>query len=274
LPASPVSATKLAHNLQVLVKGMRTGLSPLAEWASPVDARLARPLRYRTLLFDLDSTLFDATTSEDAAFDETLRLAGVDDPPVYRDLYNEINGALWAAVERGELTPLVVRNLRFEQLVERAGLEADPQLLADTFVAGMGKYGGLYDGAREVLQALSGRVPLALVTNGLSEVQRTRVERLDLTPLFDAIVISSEVGVAKPSPGFFDIAFERLGWPAKDSALMVGDSLTSDMRGGYDYGMATCWYNPTGKTNDQDDIVTHEISDLEELIALVGGTRS
>lgn len=228
-------------------------------------------MRYQTLLFDLDSTLFDAETSEDAAFDETLRLGGVDDPVGYRNIYNTINSALWAAVERGEVTPTVVRNLRFEQLVEQAGLDADPRLLADTFVNGMGAYGELYDGAREVLEQLSGRASLGLVTNGLSEVQRTRVDRLNLAPFFDAIVVSSEVGVAKPAPGFFDVVFERLGWPPKDTALIVGDSLTSDMRGGHDYGLATCWYNPDRKQVDDLDIVTHEINDLAELIAIVAG---
>jgi 2-haloacid dehalogenase len=228
-------------------------------------------IRYQTLLFDLDSTLFDAETSEDAAYEETLRLGGVDDPTRFRDLYNEINGALWAAVERGEVTPTVVRDLRFEQLVEQARLDADPAVLADTFVAGMGNHGELYDGAREVLESLSDSASLALVTNGLSEVQRTRVDRLNLAPFFDAIVVSSEVGVAKPSPGFFDVVFERLGWPSKETALMVGDSLTSDMRGGHDYGLATCWYNPGRRQTNQSDITTHEISDLAELIALVDG---
>jgi 2-haloacid dehalogenase len=226
-------------------------------------------VRYRTLLFDLDSTLFDAATSEDAAFDETLRLGGVDDPARYRDLYNAINGALWASVERGELTPLVVRNLRFEQLVERAGLDADPVLLADVFVAGMGNHGELYEGVREVLEVLAGRASLALVTNGLSEVQRARVDRLNLAPFFSTIVISSEVGVAKPAPGFFDVVFEQLGWPPKDTALMVGDSLTSDMRGGHDYGLATCWYNPDRRRVEDRNTITHEINDLAELIALV-----
>jgi 2-haloacid dehalogenase len=225
-------------------------------------------MRYQTFLFDLDSTLFDAETSEDAAFEETLRGCGVHDPFAYRDLYNEINGALWAAVERGELTPSVVRNLRFERLVEQAGLDADPALMADTFVAGMGSYGELYDGARHVLEVLSLRASLALVTNGLSEVQRTRVNRLHLAPFFDTVVISSEVGVAKPAPGFFDVVFEQLGWPLKNTALMVGDSLTSDMRGGHDYGLATCWYNPGRKRTDQTDIITHEIHDLVDLVVL------
>jgi 2-haloacid dehalogenase len=230
-------------------------------------------MRYQTLLFDLDSTLFDAETSEDAAFDETLRIGGIDDPVGYRGLYNEINGALWAAVERGDLTPPVVRNLRFEQLVEQAKLDADPALLADTFVAGMGAYGELYDGARRVLEVLSGRASLALVTNGLSEVQRTRVDRLNLAPFFDSIIVSSEVGVAKPAPGFFDVVFAELEWPPKDTALMVGDSLTSDMRGGYDYGLATCWYNPGRKHTDQTDLITHEIHDLVELVGLVDGSH-
>ena len=120
-----------------------------------------------------------------------------------------------------------------------------------------------------VLELLQPRVALALISNGLSEVKRPQIERFGFDRIFDAIVISAEVGAAKPSREIFDIAFDLLGKPPKESALMVGDSLTSDIKGGADYGIATCWYNPNGEVAGPDDRITHEIASLKELLDLV-----
>ncbi len=161
--------------------------------------------------------------------------------------------------------------MRWERLVAAAELDADPHALAEAFLVGMGRYGDLYPGARDVLAALAARdgVVLALITNGLSEVQRARIARLELDAYFDAIVVSSEVGAAKPAPAIFDVAFARLADPPRASALMVGDSLTSDLRGGRDAGVATCWFNPHGKAAADRALIDHEIAALTELLALV-----
>ena len=222
-------------------------------------------MRYTTLLFDLDNTLFDAQTAELLAFDHALEAGGVRSPRRYLPTYVDINDALWAAVERQELTPNQVQARRFADLVEAAGLDADPGVLADQYVEGMGAFGELYPGAREVLERLESVATLALVTNGLGEVQRARIDRLDLEPLFAAIVISGEVGTAKPGTGIFDLAFEALNHPAKQSALMVGDSLSSDIAGGHNYGIATCWYNPQQKPAGSEAGVDHEIDSLAQL---------
>ena len=226
-------------------------------------------MHYTTLLLDLDHTLFDSDTSESAAFEQAMAIAGVVDPDPYADNYRTINLELWAAVERGEYTPQYVRTRRFERLVAEAGLDADPVLMADTFVAGLATTGELYSGAREVIDKLAGHATLAMVTNGLSEVQRARIERLAIAQYFDAIVISAEVGASKPGGAIFDIVFAELGFPAKQTALMVGDSLSSDIRGGTNYGIATCWYNPNGKTANASDRISHEIGRLDELLRLV-----
>ena len=222
-------------------------------------------MHYTTLLFDLDNTLFDAQTAELLAFDHALKAGGIRSPRQYLPTYLEINDALWAAVERQELTPNQVQARRFADLVEAAGLDADPGVLADEFVEGMGAFGDLYPGARHVLERLSSAATLALLTNGLGEIQRTRIERLGLQPLFAAIVISGEVGTAKPGTKIFDLAFEALNRPAKRSALMIGDSLSSDIAGGDNYGISTCWYNPHRKPAGPQAAVDHEIVSLDEL---------
>ncbi len=222
-------------------------------------------MRYETLLFDLDHTLLDSDASEIAAYAHTMAMIGLPDPDDHFERYLRINHRMWAAVERGELQPTEVRHRRFEQFVAEIGISADPGAMADAFVWGLGAFGDLYTGARELLDQLAGRAKVAMVTNGLSDVQRARIERLDLSRYFDAVVISSEVGVTKPRPEIFDITFERLGHPPKHSALMIGDSITSDIRGGSEYDIATCWFNWRNTPAVDGVVITHQITALGQL---------
>ena len=224
------------------------------------------------MLFDLDHTLMDSDASEALAFERAMRLIGIEEPQRHMPDYDRINKALWLAVERQEITPADVHIARFEQLIAGAGLVADPLEMGNAFADGMGMFGDLYPGAREMLDAVAGVARLGLVTNGLSDIQRARLERLDIARYFDAIVISGEVGSSKPHAAIFDIAFQQLGMPAKETALMVGDSLSSDIRGGADYGIATCWYNWRGATAGKSDRVDHEIATLDQLGSLIVGS--
>ena len=227
-------------------------------------------MRYTTLLFDFDHTLIDGHASESAAFDYTLKRAGANDPADYLAPYVEINTALWAAVESGEITPNDVRSERFAQLIAATDLEADPRAMGDDFVHGMGANGNLYPGTIETLESLDRVATLALVTNGIGEVQRARIARLGLDHYFNAIVISGEVGVAKPGPEIFDITFEKLGHPDKAKTLMIGDSLSSDMAGGINYGVATCWYAAHSNADTPTNI-DHRITALDDLLPIVAG---
>lgn len=228
-------------------------------------------MRYQTLLIDLDHTLFDSDACERAAFEETLRTVGVSEPLRHHETYVEINKPLWSLVERGDITPEDVRVARFERLITEIGVDANPERVAESFEAALGANGGLYFGAREILEELQQKATLALITNGLSQVQRARVERLDIEQYFKAIVISHEIGASKPGHEIFEATFRALGDPPKETALMVGDSLTSDIRGGVNYGIATCWYNPKGKTAGHDVGVDHEITRLDQLPAIAAG---
>lgn len=226
---------------------------------------------FSTILFDLDHTLFDFDTSEELAFAEALALLGIDDAAAHLPTYRELNNALWAAAERGEIRSSEIRNVRFAQLAQTLGLDVDPDAVtavADRYIAGLGVYGGLFPDALDVLDALAPIASLAVVSNGLGEVVHARLVRLGLSDFFDAVVVSSEVGVAKPHPGIFDVAFDRLGRPEPSTALMVGDSLSSDIAGGNAYGIATCWYNPHGRTASPADRFTYEVSSLSDLIGI------
>lgn len=225
---------------------------------------------YSTVLFDLDHTLLDSDASEAAAFARAMRYAGVPDHEPLFETYRGINLAMWAEVEAGTLLADHVRTKRFEAFNEIAGIDADPVAMGDVFVEGLGSFGQLYQGAIEMLEAVGSVAVLGLVTNGISEVQRARLARLDIERFFDAIVISSEVATSKPGAAIFDITFQHLGRPDRSSAVMVGDSLTSDMTGAHRYGIATCWYNPNGKHADVDFELSHVVENLGDITGIVG----
>lgn len=220
--------------------------------------------------FDFDHTLFDSDASEALAFEHAV--AGRADAASLFATYKDINSALWREVESAGRPAAEVRTLRFERLVEQSNIEADPIALADAFTVGMQEFGELYPDAEAVVTALRENGPVVMVTNAISEIQRRRIERLGIASLFDAIIISSEVGVAKPDPNIFGHAFatlEAAGTTVERRAtLMVGDSLTSDMAGGVAAGLTTCWFNPHGKPRPTAIDLDHEIHQLDQLLDL------
>jgi 2-haloacid dehalogenase len=136
-----------------------------------------------------------------------------------------------------------------------------------TYMEQLGLCTDLIDGAYEVLRTLQQTSRLAIVTNGLQAVQRSRFDRSTIRDFVTELIISEEIGVAKPQTAFFDVANDRLGRPAKSDVLLIGDSLTSDIRGGVDYGIDTCWYNPTCEPRpDNLQQITYEIKNLRELL--------
>ena len=225
---------------------------------------------YSHVLLDLDHTLFDTETSLKLAFADSM-VAADSDPADRYPVFERINRALWKKVEAHELTPPQVHMARFEQLNDQLALGTDPQAMADAFALGMGAHGELYDGAIGLLDSLAATVTLAMVTNGLSDIQRARIERLNIGHYFDAITISAEVGVAKPGTDIFDLTLDALGNPARNAALMVGDNLGSDIAGGNNAGIDTCWYNPESQPASDEHPATHTITALGELPPIVTG---
>ncbi len=231
-------------------------------------------MTYQGWFFDFDHTLFDSDASEALAFAAAMEsndvVASGDQLAIDQifTAYAVINRSLWDDVEAGRRSPDEVRELRFLRLASEVDLDADPSALAASFTAGMQEFGELYPGALDVIGALRERGPVALITNAISEIQRRRIERVGLTEAFDAIVISSEIGMAKPSPGIFEHTFSMLEGLEPNSTLMVGDSLTSDMAGGLAAGLATCWYNPKAKAGHEAVPVDHEVQRLDQLLDL------
>lgn len=225
-------------------------------------------MNYTWLLFDADDTLFDFPQAEANALKWTLEQSGLPTRPEFFKIYARCNQQVWKEFERGEVTSVELRVKRFRLFLDETHLPGDPETFSPLYLRNLGLGADLLPGAEAVVRAVKERFRLALVTNGLKEVQRPRLERSALKDCFEKVFVSDEMGVAKPSAAYFDAVFGAIGQPPKETVLMIGDSLTSDMQGGVDYGISTCWYNPKGKTTVLP--ITYQITHLEELLPLLG----
>ncbi|MCK5826962.1 YjjG family noncanonical pyrimidine nucleotidase [Candidatus Bipolaricaulota bacterium] len=224
---------------------------------------------YTWLLFDADGTLFDFQGAEDIALRNTPPKMGVVMPSNYASIYHKINASLWKDFEAETLSAQEVRTRRFQWLFEELSIVGDSYTFSETFLKELINATTFLAGAKQLLSRLRQRFNLALLTNGFTDVQHARIEQLEIGDLFDPVVISEEVGVAKPNPAIFDIALTGMGHPDKDSVLMIGDSLSSDIQGGVNAGMDTCWFNPASCANETDVVPTYEINHLNELLTLL-----
>ena len=225
-------------------------------------------MKYPWLLFDADDTLFDYPKAEAKALQGTFGQLGLSYRPDYLPVYHKYNRQVWQEFEQGWLTSLELRTERFRLLFAEIGIVADPQLFSPLYLKNLARASDLFDGVAETLQTLSKGHHIGLVTNGLPDVQRPRLETSSINTLIEKVFISEEMGVAKPDKAFFDFVFQAIGDPKKSEVLIIGDSLTSDMLGGIQYGLDTCWVNPSQKTTGLP--VTYQIKNLPELIPLLG----
>ncbi len=206
------------------------------------------------LLIDLDETILDFHASEAKAIRRTL--AQMDVPPTDENaaLYSRLNDEEWKRYERGETTRerLVVH--RFERLYAILGIERDALATKQIYERMLAEGHDLLPGAREALEYLSHRFALYLVSNGTAKVQDSRLALADLNRYFKGIFVSERVGYNKPKKEFFDVVFATLGEDARERAIILGDSLTSDILGGINAGIGTVWIN-TRALPPREDIV-------------------
>ncbi len=226
-------------------------------------------MRYTTLFIDADGTIFDYERAERNALISSVPDASKADADELVDRYRKINRSYWIEFEKGIITTEVLRRERFKKLVEELNIDIDPDDLGQRYLEALGRSGDMIDGAIDVLESLHSRFTLLLLTNGFSATQRGRIDASGIERYFDHIVISEEVGFQKPEPGIFDHALGLCSEPSREEILMIGDSLSSDIKGGNDSGIATCWFNPAGNKPDPVIVPTYEISRLEEIEPIV-----
>ena len=226
-------------------------------------------MKYEILLFDVDDTLFDFGMSEEKALHNAFVKfdlpKGVTD---YWASYREISKVLWGDLEQGLITLPELAVERFKRLILMHGLDIDAETFSSVYLDYLGKETHLVQGAVELCEGLTD-YRLAIITNGFTAVQTARIENSPLCNTFEHIIMSQEAGFQKPDIGIFDYAFSKLQITDKSKVLIVGDSLTSDIQGGINYGIDTCWFNPHFKENNLGVKPTYEIHKLMDLIEIV-----
>lgn len=225
--------------------------------------------RYSVLFADADNTLFDFSQAERTALCKAMTAIGFHADDALAKEYSLINDRLWKALELGLTTQSELRVKRFTLLLEHMGASYDPAALSYLYTDELAKCANLICGAYSTLECLSKRVPIYIVTNGISDVQRGRLACSTIKPFITDIIISEEIGISKPDPHFFTIALERAGNPAPAEVLVVGDSLSSDILGANRAQIDSCWFNPDQLHNNTLSKPTYEIRALSELDALL-----
>ena len=230
--------------------------------------------RYDLLLCDADDTLFDFGKAEENAFEAACAAMGFEATPALLETYSRINAALWKLLEQGGITQKVLRVRRFEQFLEAIGRQdLDAQTMATVFADALGRQSVPIEGAFEAVERWSKLVPIIIVTNGIAKVQHGRMDSCAIAPYISGLVISEEVGVAKPHPKMLEMGMEMAKVTDKSRVLMLGDSLSSDIAAAANAGVDACWYNPKGMENKKGLPVAYEIADLNAVDAILLGEK-
>lgn len=223
----------------------------------------------RWVFLDLDDTILDFKGGEAKAIRKTLSHFGFDPTDALVARYSAINMAQWEALERGELTREQVHVRRFELLFRELGSDASPKEASDFYMSALAAEHSYLPGGRELLDALYGKYKLYLASNGTLSVQIPRIADSGVAPYFEARFISEEVGAVKPTKAFFDACFAAIPDFRREEAVILGDSLTSDILGGIRAGIRTCWFNPKGNAGREDVRPDAEIRTLDQFPRLL-----
>jgi 5'-nucleotidase len=224
---------------------------------------------YEWILFDADDTLFhfDAWTGLQRMF----AVYGIEFTSDDHEAYEAINQPLWKDYQNGTINAEQLQNQRFSGWAVKLGVSA--QELNMAFMHSMAEICTTMDGAIHLLGALRGKVKLGIITNGFTQLMQARLERTGLAGHFDLLVISEQAGMAKPQKGIFDHALAMIGNPARHKVLMVGDNPESDILGGINAGIDTCWLNTHNKPLPEGIVPVYQVRSLFELQHLLLGEK-
>ncbi|EJR47999.1 TIGR02254 family HAD hydrolase [Bacillus cereus VD107] len=225
--------------------------------------------KYKTLLFDVDDTLLDFQKAEKVALRMLFEEKGIPLTSEVEAHYKKINKSLWDAFEEGEINRDEAVNTRFSILFKEYGQEVDGILFENNYRSYLEEGNQLIQGAFEFIQNIQSEYDLYIVTNGASKTQDKRLRNAGIHSKFKDIFVSEDTGFQKPMKEYFDYVFERIPNFVSEEGLIIGDSLSADIKGGYLAGIDTCWFNPEKKSNENGIVPTYEVHNFEELYALL-----
>ncbi len=222
------------------------------------------------ILIDLDDTVLDFRRCEAEALKLALAECGIEPTEHTVRRYSEINDAGWKKLEAGLITRERLLVWRFEELFSELGVIADAEEVNAAYKLRLSEQCFFVDGAPEMLDALYGKYRLYLASNGTAVVQDGRIARAGIAKYFDRIFISQRLGFNKPDPRFFDAAFDAIGDVKREETVIVGDSPSSDIRGGMNAGIRTVWFDPDGKALPPGITPTFIVRTLAEVPSVIG----
>ncbi len=218
-------------------------------------------MKYDWILFDADETLFHFDSFKGIQL--MFSRKGVDFTEQDFIAYQNVNKPLWVDYQNGDITAAQLKHTRFESWAQK--LNTTTADLNSSFLEAMADICSLLPGAKELMESLVGKAQVGIITNGFTELQAIRLERTGMDKYIKHVVISEEVGVAKPDHGIFQHTFDRIGNPCKSRVLMVGDNLHSDILGGLNFGIETCWLNHQDSESANTIKPTYTVNSLSEL---------
>ena len=220
------------------------------------------------LFLDLDDTILDFKKAEYIAIGKTIGDFGVEPTDAVRHRYHEINKWHWEQLELGKMTRAEVLVNRFKVLFTEQGMDVDAEQVARNYEKNLSQGHWFLPGAEEAVDSLSKKYRLFLASNGTASVQKGRMTSANLYRYFETVFVSQEIGHNKPSKAYFDACFARIDGFDPAKAMIVGDSLSSDIKGGINAGIKTVWVNP-GHADCGDIRPDYEIEALYQLEALL-----
>lgn len=225
----------------------------------------------KVILWDMDGTLLDFKTAEYYAIKRCFSIFNLGEcSDEQLEIYSAINDKYWKRLERGEMTKPEILVGRFVEFFQKQGIDSRiAEAFNQEYQLRLGDTICFFDEGDELLKRLSSRVKQYIVTNGTARAQERKIAKAGFEELVDGIFISEHIGVEKPGKGFFDAVFSQIGDYELQEILIVGDSLTSDMLGGVNAGIKTCWYNPHMTVNTSGLALDYEIKNLQQIEAIL-----
>ncbi len=219
-------------------------------------------------LFDADGTLFDFHAAEACALDQLLDDCQIKEKESALTIYHKINDALWKQVEEGTMTQTRLKLQRFEEFKAALNLSIPAETLSQNYTKYLSQGTQLIDYAYETLEILHKKYDCHIVTNGITKIQKGRMSKSSIKPFIKEVFISEEMGVSKPDPEYFNQVKEKLNPDPDDLLIVIGDSLSSDMKGAIQSHLKCIWYNPQRLTvsNIQLDAMIHDLRELPDVI--------
>ncbi len=221
------------------------------------------------VLLDLDNTILDFNHAERVALGRAFAELGLEMNDDIAARYHKINIRHWEMLEDGLLTRAQVLVQRYETLFRELGMECDAERTQALYESFLAEGHWFMPGAEELLEALHGKYRLFIASNGVQRVQDGRIANAGIAPYFEKIFISEHMEANKPDVRFFEQCFREIPDFTRERAIILGDSLSSDIRGGINAGIMTCWFNPKGKENAGPISPDYEIGKLDEFKSLL-----